>query len=348
MKTEIVTVGERDIGPGHPCYLIAEVGTTCLGDTEKTMALIRAAAAAGVDAIKFQLIDPSQLSDPSVTYDVRVGSDVLVMNMKDMFQILTFSEQEWQRISAACADAGLQFLATVDHLSGVDLLERLGIPAHKMGAWDVTYRPLIEHIARTGKPLFFDLGPATQSEFDNVLEWFRAAGGSSLLFMHDFHTGVDAEMNLRAICHLNATLPWPAGFSSPARDDDLDIAALALGAYHIEKRLIVSRSEPAFHADESLEPEELIAWVQRIRHVERSLGVEAVRPSMRDRELTRDYYRSVCTLRPIARGEVFSAENLGGKRPGYGIPTARLPSIWGRKALRDMEVDVILAEGDIG
>jgi sialic acid synthase SpsE len=347
MNTEVVKIGDRLIGPGQPCYLIAEVGTTCLGQMDKAKALIRAAANAGVDAVKFQVIDPTQISDSSVTYNVMAGSSVKSVNMKSMFESLVFREEDWMEIANECEKASIQFFATVDHIAGVDLLERIDVPIHKMGAWDATYRPLIEHIARTGKPMFFDLGPATQEEFNDVVNWFRAAGGQSILFMHDFHTAVDAEMNMRAIRFLTSSLPWPAGFSSPARDDDLDVLALALGAYHIEKRLILSRSEPAFHAHESLEPQELAAWVKRIRRLEQTLGSEIIRPSARDREQSRDYYRSICTLRPVAKGEVFSVENLGGKRPGTGLPTTRLFEIWGSKATRALDVDTLISEADI-
>lgn len=346
MTARTVALDNKVIGPGHPCYLVAEVGTTSRGDMEKALKLVEAGARAGVDAVKFQLIDPEQLSDPSVKFSFKIRERTYRANMKRMFQRLYFTEEEWRTIAAACRAAGVHFFATVDHLSGVDLLERVGVPAHKMGAWDSTYRPLVEHIARTGKPLFFDLGPTTQEELAEVVDWFRTAGGRSLLFMHDFHTDEDREMNLAVIRYLNATYPWPAGFSSPARDDDLDMAALALGAHHIEKRLILSRSERAFHAHESVEPDELKAWVARIRHVERALGLERLMPSRKDREQSACYYRSVCTLRPVKVGEAFTPHNLGGKRPGTGLATARIKEIWGRTATRDLDVNTLLTEAD--
>ena len=196
MTARTVALDNKVIGPGHPCYLVAEVGTTSLGDMEKALKLVEAGVRAGVDAVKFQLIDPEQLSDPSVKFSFKIRERTYRANMKRMFQRLYFTEEEWCTIAAACRAAGVHFFATVDHLSGIDLLERVGVPAHKMGAWDSTYLPLVEHIARTGKPLFFDLGPTTQEELAEIVDWFRAAGGRSLLFMHDFHTDKDRELNL--------------------------------------------------------------------------------------------------------------------------------------------------------
>jgi sialic acid synthase SpsE len=345
--TTTVTLGARTIGPGQPCFLAAEVGTTSLGDLEKALRLVEAGAAAGVDAVKFQLIDPDQLSDPSVSYTFRSGGQAYEANMQEMFRRLSFTGEQWARIAEACRAAGVAFYATVDFLAGVDLLDGLGVPAHKLGAWDGTYRPLIEKIGATGKPMFVDLGPTTDEEIAQIVEWYRGAGGSAVLFLHDFHTGEDREMNLRAIADLHSRYPWPAGFSAPGRDDDLDMAALGLGAHHIEKRLVLDRGERAFHADESLEPAELKAWVARVRHVERALGEGGIRPSRSDREQSQRYYRSICTLRAVRAGESFTRENLGGKRPGTGLPTRRLPELWGTRARRDLPENTLLEPGDL-
>jgi N,N'-diacetyllegionaminate synthase len=209
--TKTVAVGTRSIGPGHPCFLAAEVGTTSLGDVERALRLVEAGAAAGMDAVKFQLIDPDQLSDASVSYSFRSGGRTYEANMQEMFRRLAFTEEEWGRIAEACRKVGVVFYATVDFVAGVDLLERLGVPVHKLGAWDGTFRPLIERIGATGKPMFADLGPTTSEEVGQLVDWYRGAGGSAVLFLHDFHTGEDREMNLRAVTSLAAMYEWPAG-----------------------------------------------------------------------------------------------------------------------------------------
>jgi sialic acid synthase SpsE len=341
MKT--IHIGSRSIGPGAPCYLITEVGTTCLGRLDYALRLIDAAADAGMDAVKFQLIDPEQLSDDSVTYKVRAGGKEHVLNMKQMFTRLGFEFEEWAQIRDACLARRVDFFSTVDFEAGVEWLDRLGAPVHKMGAWDVTCRPLVERIGASGKPLIVDLGPATEAEMAELQQW---AGASPVLFLHDFHTGDDHEMNMMAVRYLMETQEWPSGFSSPARDHDLDFLALGLGARMLEKRLILSRNDIAFHADESLEPEELKDWVARIRHAERSLGVAAIRPSSVDRAHSVDYYRSICTLKDIAAGELFDAANLGAKRPGTGLHTRDLDQFWGRRASRDLPVNTLLREED--
>jgi sialic acid synthase SpsE len=344
--TKTLRIGSRTVGPGCPCYLIAEVGTTCLGDLDMALKLIEAGAAAGMDAIKFQVIDADQLSDTSVTYPIRRGDTVEQVNMREMFARLSFSLDQWKQLAKACADRKVDFFATVDYVAGVDMLEQVGVPAYKLSAWDCTFRPLIERMGQTGKPMLVDLGPTTEPEIDDICDWYYGAGGNAVVLLHDFHTGDDREMNMAAVQYLAGRQEWPVGFSSPALDHDLDFMALGMGAQLIEKRLILDRSIRAFHAHESLTPPELKDWVDRIRHLERSVGVPSVKPSSRDREESRKHYRSICTTRPVQAGETFTPDNLHGKRPGTGIPTARLQEFWGRKAARNLDADTLIGAGD--
>lgn len=346
MNEQTIQIGGRTIGRGLPVFLIAEIGTTTLGDFNGAIALIEAAAKAGCDAVKFQMIDPDQISDKSVTYPMMVKGTIEQVNMYEMFQRLKFSESEWKGVAEKCNSLGLEFFATVDFIEGVDLLDRIGVNVHKIGAWDSNYRQLIEKIGRTGKPVFVDLGPTTASEVSDLVRWYCDAGGSAVLFMHDFHTQLDTQMNMRTIQLLNQMYPWPAGFSSPAQDEALDVAAVALGACYIEKRLTLDRSQSSFHAHESLEPDELKAWVNTIRHVERSMGRAEILPSDVDLQGKLKYYRSICTLAPVKKGERFTEQNLGAKRPGTGIPTVRFGEFIGRIASRDLSADTLLVEGD--
>lgn len=347
MTKSSVAIGEKRIGPGEPIYLITEVGTTCLGDLDKALKLVQAGAAAGIDAVKFQVIDPDQDSNADATYTYSAGGQVRSANMREMFRRLQFSPEQWSTIADACKAAGVHFFATVDYEAGVDMLEKIGVPAHKLGAWDTTFIPLVKRVAKTGKPVFVDLGPTTEDEIDEMVGTFVAAGGAEMLLLHDYHTNIPDQMNLRAVPYLEQRMRWPVGYSSPGRDDDIDMVAVGLGAHYLEKRLILSRNDVAFHADESCEPGELKSWVERIRRVEQTLGRPAILPSDNDLAGAKKYYRSICTLSPIKAGEAFSPANLSGKRPGTGMHTRELPAIWGTTAKRDLPENHLLTAEDL-
>lgn len=345
--TKSVLIGKHVIGQDNQIYLIAEVGTTCLGDINQAFALIEAGADSGMDAIKFQLIDPDQESDKSATYMVRTPAYTKNINRSEMFRKLQFSREEWKSIIDKCHSHNVDFFVTVDYVKGVDMLEEYAVPAHKIGAWDTTYKPLIQRIGQTGKPMFIDLGPTTEEELHTLVRWYIDAGGSAIIFLHDFHTNNDMEMNMDAIRYLQDISEWPVGYTSPARDHDLDFLALGMGAKALEKRLIMDRNVDAFHAHESLEPDELKAWVKRIRHAEHAIGRRGILPSTTDRTGRDKYYRSICTLRAIKKGDVFTPDNLHGKRPGTGLPTDYLDKVWGKRAARDLAADILINEADI-
>lgn len=346
MKNKRIKIGNKIIGQGSPCFLIAEVGTTAVGDLQKALKLIKAAAQAGVDAIKFQLIDPEQISDKTITYPIISGNAKRHVNMYKMFKKLNFDLKDWEKIKSTCEKNRLLFFATVDFVSGVNLLEKIGVYTHKIGAWDTTYYPLIKRIGKTKKPMFVDLGPTTEAEIKKLVSLYRKNGGTSVLFMHDFHTKDDREMNLRAIQRLNKLYPWPAGFSSPGLDDSIDVAALTLGSAYLEKRLTLSRKIPSFHAHESLEPHEMKEWVKKIRHVERALGKPIINPSKNDLKGKKLYYRSICTVQKIKKGEKLAYNNIDGKRPGTGISTFIMPRILGKKAKKNLKENHILHNSD--
>lgn len=342
-----VSIGNAMVGEGNPCFLIAEVGTTTLGELERCMKLIDAADSAGMDAVKFQLIDPEQLSDKSAEASYQVRGQKYSVNMYDIFSTLRFSRSDLRALFQSAEEKGLEFFATVDFLEGVQILEDVGVNAYKIGAWDCTYRQLIELIGQTGKPLFVDLGPATKDETEQIVDWYMATGGSSVLFMHDYHTEEPSQMNIRAIEWLNERFEWPAGFSSPDRNNDVDIVALSMGAHHIEKRLILDRNTHALHAHQSLEPDELRDWVGRIRWLEKVIGSAAIIPSDFDLAEKTKHYRSACTLTPVSKGQTYSPANLGAKRPGTGIPAKELEQVWGKKAARDLPANSLIASSDI-
>lgn len=339
----IIKLGDRPIGEGNPCFLIAEVGTTSLGDLDRAIALVDASAEAGVDSVKFQVIDATQLSESATTFPMQIDGAVHHVNMGEMFRRLEFSQEQWRKIAHHAHQRKLLFFATADYVGGVDLLEEIGVPLHKIGAWDATFWPLIDRIGRTKKPLMVDLGPTTVEEIEKIERWYvRAGGAGPIIYLHDYHTLLPEQMNMRAIEWLIARGKGPVGFSSPNRDCDVDFLSIALGAELIEKRLTLDANDAAFHAHESLTPSELRDWVVRVRAAEAALGKAEIRPSQKDLDDKSRYYRSICALTDIRAGELFTPANLGAKRPGSGIATDQLPRFWGTRAHADISMNTLL------
>lgn len=345
--THSISLNNRTVGEGAPCYLIAEVGTTCMGEVERAKQLVNAAADAKMDAVKFQVIDPYQDVQSDAQYRVVWDGEVRMVNMREMFERLHMEPQAWREVIDHCNACGITFLATCDYIDGIKMLESLDICAHKIGAWDTTYKDLIEAIGATGKPMIVDLGPTTQAELDELNDWYMGAGGSVLIPLHDYHTSVASQMNMHAVTHLLETLPGPVGYSSPNTESSLDYVALALGVHVIEKRLIASRSDQVLHAHESMEPAELTEWAKSIRAAESAMGRKAIIPTDTDLEGAQKYYRSAVAARDIAKGETLTEADIAYKRPGTGMAPKDAPALIGKAAANDIAQDTLLSLQDV-
>lgn len=342
-----IDIGPKGVGDGHPVFCIAEAGTTANGNVETAKALIRVAAEAGFDAVKFQTIDPEQLSDRTVVYRYQTLEGEAEENMYEMFKGLTFSPEQWREMAKTAADVGILFFSTIDYPAGVDMLLDCGVPAFKVGSWDVTFDQLLVRLARTGKPILFDLGPATLEEVVRLVNLCQQHGNPRLLPLHDFHTSRPQEMNMRTIPFLKEVLRLPAGFSAPGRDGDLDVMAVALGTNVLEKRISLRRSSAGHHHALCLEPDECRPWIERIRRAELSLGQAGVFPSEADLRDAALYFRSLATCAPVRKGEPFSWNNLDAKRPGTGIAMRQAELFLGRPAKRDIPANTLITWEDL-
>jgi len=342
-----IKIGSKRIGDGHPVFCIAEAGTTANGDLNTAKELIHVAAEAGFDAVKFQTIDPEQLSDRTVVYRYKTLAGEAQENMYEMFKSLVFSPEQWLELADTARKAGILFFSTIDYPAGVDMLLTCEVPAFKIGSWDVTFDQLLARVAATGKPIVFDLGPATLEDVAHLISVCQAYGNTQLLPLHDFHTALPSEMNMRTISFLKRTLRGPAGFSSPGRNDDLDLMAVALGANVLEKRITLRRDSAGHHHVLCLEPHECRPWLDRIRFAEQALGNEGIFPSEADLCDAREYFRSLATCAPVTKGDTFSWKNLDAKRPGTGIPLRHANLILGRQAKRDIPANTLLTWSDL-
>lgn len=321
--------------------LVAETGTTCNGDLATTLRLIDAVADAGVDAIKFQLINPEAfMSDRSVKYSYDWGQGQRAQeNMFEMFQKLRFTEEQWREIGERCRARNLPVFATVDYLDGIDLARRLDFCAIKIGSWDIRAMPLLRKAAAAGLPLVLDLGPAHLAEIDRAVEVIRGEGNDRIVLLHCTHSTTDEEVNLRTIPYLAETFNCPVGYSADTRDDVPDLVSIGLGACMIEKRVTLDAGFAGHHHNKAVEPAELKEWVKRVRRAERQRGTAAVKPSREDLRLRSQFFVSLTAARDLPAGKVIESSDLICKRPGTGIDPDLAHLLVGRTLRVDVAAD---------
>lgn len=287
------------------------------------------------------------MSDRSVVYEYEWAGGRRKENMYEMFKKLECTLEEWRQIRDHCAKKRILFYASVDYLAGVDMAEELGVPAYKLSSWDVTNIPLIRKMAKTGKPIQVDLGPAQLQEIAELINIVRSEGNENIVLVHCSHSSTPEGVNIRTVPYLQQAFGLPVGYSADSRDPTPDLLALALGAHLIEKRLTLDHTYPGHHHIKALEPHEFRDYVSMIRKGEKMLGQYAVKPSEQDLEMREKYFVSIVAEVDIPKGSVITPEMLSCKRPGTGLPPSFIEMIVGRTARRHIKRNELIKWDDI-
>ncbi len=340
-----IQIGRRTIGIGQPVYVIAELSANHNQDFDKAVRILQAAKQAGVDAVKLQTYTPDTITIRSDREGFRIGGGTL-WDGRTLYELYgeAYTPWEWQpRLKVVADDLGMDLFSSAFDASAVDFLEKMRVPAHKLASCELVDIPLIQKMARTGKPLIMSTGMATVEEIEEAVQAARQAGATqiALLKCTSAYPAPAEEMNLRTIPELARRFGVPAGLSDHTIFDHgmgiaVPVAAVALGACIIEKHLTLSRSEPGPDSAFSLEPHEFKAMVDAVRVTEKALGRVYFGCSAKEAS-SRVFRRSLFVVQDVKRGDRFTAENVRSIRPGQGLHTRHLAEVLGRRAARDIE-----------
>jgi sialic acid synthase SpsE len=337
-----LTIGDRAIGAGHPCFIVAEAGINHNGDLHLASELVHAAAEAGADAIKFQTHFPEHEM-------LRDGATASYVG-ESLFDLLTrtaITRDDHVTLRDLARRKGIVFLSTPFSREAADFLETLGVPAFKTGSGELTDLPLQQHIARKGRPMIISTGMSTPDEIERTVRAVGAAGAPfALMHCTSTYPTPYEHVQLDCIPALQRQYGVPVGFSDHTLDSFMAFAAVTLGASLFEKHFTVSRSLPGPDQQGSMEPSELAAVVRGIRAIERARGAaKTIQPG--EQEVRHMAHHSVVSLRPIAAGATIGADDVWTKRPGTGIPARQLGEVVGRVARRAIAKDALIAWSDL-
>lgn len=330
--------------------IIAEAGVNHNGDLALAHQLVKAAAEAGADYVKFQTFRAELVISPQAPKaDYQLSTTGGQESQLEMVRRLELDEAAHHWLLESCRSAGIRFLSTGFDLPSLQLLNRLDLDMIKIPSGEVTHVPLLRAAARMGKPLAVSTGMCCLGEVEQTVEILCSAGAprSSLLLLHcntEYPTPPE-DVNLRAMATLGQALDLPFGYSDHSEGTCVPVAAVALGARLIEKHLTLDRTLPGPDHQASLEPAEFARMVAEIRTIERALGSVVKRPSPSESKNRAIARRSLVAAAPIRQGETFSEQNLACKRPGHGLSPLLWDHLLGRAASRDYAPDDMIDEG---
>jgi N,N'-diacetyllegionaminate synthase len=347
-SVEVTVEGHEPLREGA-CRVIAEAGVNHNNSVDRAIEMSRRAAEAGAWAIKFQLYKAESISVPdSPKYwkdEIGSASQYDAFKLSDKLDYSDYAE-----VDAACREVGIAFFATPFDFAAVDALEDIGVPIYKVASADITHRPLLEAISETGKPVLLSTGAATLEEVRQAIEW-TGLGPERLvpLVCTLTYPTPDADADFARLHSFRRELdPYLCGFS----DHTLGVAGAwmtaALGGVCIEKHYTLDKSLPDVpdHAI-SVDPGELEEMVKSSDRASVLRGSDWI--GVRDSERTArlNARRSIVIERDVAEGTELTADDLGFKRPGTGIPPFELERVLGRRARRDLGRGALLNEEDL-
>ena len=358
---------------GSRTWIIAEAGVNHNGSRDRALALVEAAARAGADVVKFQSFRADRLvtgTAATARYQkAAIGSD---QSQYDMLRALELSEADEAVIANACKRAGITFMSTpFDAESATHLVKTIGVATLKVGSGDLTNAPFLLHLARFDLPIVLSTGMSTLNDIEAALAvlafgfinpgtgtpsaydlsgalndpraWPALREKIVLLHCTTEYPASPASVNLRAMATMREAFGLPVGFSDHTQGIHIPVAAVALGASVVEKHFTLDRNLPGPDHRASLEPSELAAMITAIRDIEQAMGDGRKVPAKEEMANAPIARRSLVTLKPVRRGEVFTADNLGVKRPGSGVPPTRYWDFLGKPSDRDYAADEMIA-----
>ena len=334
-----IRIGKHLIGPSQPVFVIAELSGNHGQSFDAAVKLVHLAKEAGADAIKLQTYTADTITIPSNKEWFRIEGGTLWdgRTLHDLYQ-QSFTPWDWQpKLQIVARELGLELFASAFDPTAVDFLERMQAPVHKIASPELVDIPLIEKVARTGKPLILSTGMASLAEIEEAVAAARKAGAAQICLLKctSAYPAQPEHANLRTMADLAAHFEVPVGLSDHTLGCETVIAAVALGACIIEKHFTASRSAPGPDSAFSLEPDEFREMANAIRTTERSLG--SIHYGATPSELAMlKFRRSLFIVDDVKAGETFTEQNVRSIRPAYGLHPRYLPDVLGRKATREV------------
>jgi N-acetylneuraminate synthase len=340
-------IGSRRIGPGEPCYVIAEVGINHNGDLGMAKQLVDAAVAAGADAVKFQKRQLRETYREEIVDQPRHGEQGLQYIVPLLIEF-ELDDDEFRELLGYCRARGITAMCTPWDRASVDFLETCDLAAYKIGSPDLTNFPLIEYVARTRKPMLLSTGMSTEDEVRRTLAYLEACQAEYALF-HCVSTypAAPEEINLRFMDRLREWSGRPVGYSGHDNGIAIALGAAAMGARLLEKHLTLDRTQRGPDHKASLEPSQFSEQVRALREVEASLGVPH-RWITRGETLNRRVLgKSLVAAVDIPAHMPITREMVTSKSPGLGLSPQLIDHLIGRQLARAVTRDEMFLQSDI-
>jgi len=339
-------LGSQTVGGSEPTYIIAEIGINHQGEVEIAKKLIKEAADAGANAVKFQKRSIKRIlthEGLEMPYDNRNSFGKTYGEHK---KALELSEGDYQKLKAFAEEQSVDFIASGWDEESIDFLDNLGVPFFKMASADLTNIPLLVHTAKKNKPMIISTGMASMLMVEtavNAIKPFQVP--LCILQCTSTYPSVFEEINLGVIHTFKQSFPDVViGYSGHELGIAITEAAVALGAKIVERHFTLDRTMKGGDHAASLEPGGFSKLVRDIRHIESAMGGVIKQVQESEAPIFKKLAKSIVSMVDIPSGTVLTRDMLTTKGPGTGISPARMDELIGLSVLKDIDADIVLKD----
>ena len=315
-------------------FIIAEMSGNHNQSLERALAIVDAAADAGVDAVKIQTYTADTMTIDIDTGEFFISDKDSLWKGETLYHLYEKAHTPWEwhtAIFERCKERGIMGFSTPFDDTSVDFLEDLGVPCYKIASFENVDLPLIRKVARTGKPIIASTGMTSVAELSDLVQTARENGCTDLTLLKctSSYPASPEGTNLRTIPHMRELFGCAVGLSDHTLGIGAAVASVALGAVVIEKHFTLSRAEGGVDAAFSLEPVEMAQLVRECRTAALALGAVSYERAEQEQK-SLQFRRSLYIVEDMKAGDVFTEKNLRRIRPGMGLSPKYYDVLLGR------------------
>lgn len=341
-------IHNRSIGFNHPAFIIAEIAQAHDGSLGLAHSYIDAAADVGADAVKFQ----THIADAESTLDepFRIKFSSQDATRYDYWKRMEFTFEQWQGLAGHCSQKGLLFLSSPFSIQAVELLERIGVPAWKVGSGESVSGDILDAVLATGKPVLASTGMSTFQEIDALVVRIRKSQTAFALFQCTSKYPVDlAEVGLNVIQEMKVRYACPVGLSDHSGSILPSLAAMAQGADIIEAHIVFDKRMfgPDTPASLTMDEFKLLTQARDAFHKMKSNPVNKDKMAESMQEMRGMFGKSLAPIKDLSAGTMLTHDLLSAKKPAAGIPADQKEKIVGKKLKKDVSKKRLLRWEDI-
>lgn len=345
-----IKVGNKYIGEGEPTFFIAEIGNNHNGDYYIAKKTVEEAVKSGADAVKFQKRFIDEVFTKELQNKPQTKDQIFGKTYGAYRQALELNFDDFVKLKKVSEELGTIFFATPFDKKSADFLEEVGVELYKIASFDTTNLPLLEYVAKKGKPVILSSGMTSLEELDEAVGTILQYN-NQLVVLHcvSVYPTVDERLNLLSVPFLKERYaPLPVGYSGHEMDYSPTLAAVSLGAKCVERHITLDKKLPGpDHATVSIDPEQFKKMVDSARRIERAMG-EPGKHLFEEEMATRNKHsKSLVAKVKIPAGARIAAEMVICKSPGYGLKPKMLPEVIGKMAKADILEDSVITKDHI-